>query len=354
MGTVGGRGYPSTDMFDEEALDTVERAMGQTGNPIHRARYADFIWEQRHHHVGARNAIDAYLNASSVYAANRWDHELADAIDRAAELAQLLHDSDRLNRVKAAALDYAEQLFDDHEEFAAGGILSLLQTVQGTKHGVTASNHERMTELGERGAKLYGREGERALERDFLALLPASYRALGRPADAAAARERVSESFEAEALDASSALVRVVRLNDALQSYMSTGPKSKVDEMKRHLSSSGVDAIGEMSEVSTTLPIKREWLERWTRRQLLPLPMGDALAVLASSERFVPKLAAHAHSHSRIRCGIIRLRRGRSCSRDRDSSRSTTCRSHSSTCACIRGIGTECRPRISNTDGRSA
>jgi hypothetical protein len=107
-------------------------------------------------------------------------------------------------------------------------------------------------------------------------------------------------------------------------------------------------------EVSTTLPIKREWLERWTRRQLLPLPMGDALAVLASSERFVPKLAAHAHSHSRIRCGIIRLRRGRACSRDRDSSRSTTCRSHSSTCACIRGIGTECRPRISNTDGRSA
>ena len=78
-----------------------------------RAACADFIWERRHNHLLARAAVDAYLDVAAIHSHLDLQRELADAIDRADELALQLNDTGRIEETKSATLAIAARLVLD-------------------------------------------------------------------------------------------------------------------------------------------------------------------------------------------------------------------------------------------------
>jgi len=103
---------------DEQAVNYFQQRIGDTPNPVRKARYADFVWitlkQQRdsdHYRYGIE-AAEAYLAQVPICVDQGTHIELADGLDRATEIAILLNNQDLAARVVDSIFDTL-QLFDD-------------------------------------------------------------------------------------------------------------------------------------------------------------------------------------------------------------------------------------------------
>lgn len=297
MVEMGGRAYPQVTMFPSESLLAFKEELDRSQNPIHRARYADFIWDQRNRYPGpkgvpleaAKIALDAYLQLARQYRDNQWDDQLADALDRAAELALSTRDAGRIAHCKEECFRLAEEMVALQRHPPVRWAIDVLETLQSFKRRLSAQDHEHIVSLAEAGASFYAAEGDYHIQRSFLALLPESHRALGGTDEAGKALARRAEAFVAEADQAPSALAKLHFLGEALDAYQQIGDSEKVDELKRRLAEAGLDATSEMKTVSVEFRIPTAVAEAWVN-QLLAFDLDEALGVLAATRRFIPKL----------------------------------------------------------------
>jgi hypothetical protein len=294
---MAGRVYPHVAMFPPESLLAFKEELDRSGNPIHRALYADFIWDQRERYPGpkgepfeaAKVAVEAYLEAARQYRDNEWDDQLADALDRAAEVALSIRDANRIGRCKQACFQLAEELIQVQQHPPARWAIDVLETLQRFERQLSSTDHERIISLAEAGARFYAAERNHHIQRSFLALLPESHRALGHVDEARDALARRAEAFVAEADQAPSAIVKLHILGKALEAYQQLGDPQKVDELKRRLSQAGLGATSEMTTVSVEVRIPTAVAEAWVNR-LLAFDLYDALGVLAGTKRFIPSV----------------------------------------------------------------
>lgn len=105
-----GSELPDPAVFTDEALAYYAERAAKTSNPIHRARYCDFLWERRRDHNFARGAIDGYLECLAIYLDNGWYDQIADAVSRAMELALTLDDRKRITKVRGHLLQAMDGL----------------------------------------------------------------------------------------------------------------------------------------------------------------------------------------------------------------------------------------------------
>lgn len=294
---MNGQAYPHASAFPPASLLAFKDELDRSINPIHRAFYADFIWDQREKYLGstkdtaqaAKIAIDAYLMAARQYRQNGWNNQLADAIDRAAELAMSIRDIGRVDLCKGDCFGLAEELIGERQHPAVRWAIDALETLQRFKRHLVPEDHERIIAAAEAGATYYSDAGNYHIQRSFLALLPESHHALGMAVEASNALARHAETFTREADEAHSAIARLHIYGQALEAYQNLGDSEKADELKRRVSQAGVEATGEMKTVSAEVRIPTEVAEAWVR-QLMTLGLQDALRVLSATDRFFPKV----------------------------------------------------------------
>lgn len=299
---MNGRAYPHVDVFPPESLLAFKDELDRSTNPIHRAMYADFIWDQREKYPGqrrdtveaARAAIDAYLEAARQYRQNKWDDQLGDALDRAAELAMSLRDTDRIGLCMQECFRLAEELIAEQQHPAVRWAIDVLETLQRFTRHLSSQDHEMIVSLAEAGAGFYAAEGDHHIQRSFMEVLAKSQRVLGRPDHVADTLTRRAETFVAEAEQATRSLAKMHFLGEALQAYQQLGDAGRTDQLKRQLSQAGLDAIAEMTTVSAEVRVPAEVAEAWVNK-LLALSLEEALKVLAATKRFVPKVEQVRH-----------------------------------------------------------
>lgn len=224
---MAGRAYPHVAVFPSESLLAFEEELNRSSNPIHRARYADFIWDQRAKYPGpkrqpfeaAKVAIDAYLEAARQYRDNEWDDQLADALDRAAELALSIRDADRIGHCKEACFELGEELIRAQQCLPVRWAIDVLETLQRFERQLSPRDHERIVSLAEAGAAFYVTGSNYHIRRSFLTLVSESHRALGHVDEARDAVTRRAEAFVAEAEQAPSAIVKLHIFGEALEAY---------------------------------------------------------------------------------------------------------------------------------------
>jgi hypothetical protein len=299
---MNGQAYPHVAVFPAESLLAFKDELDRSTNPIHRAMYSDFIWDQREKYLSprkdavevARAAVDAYLQAAQQYRRNKWDDQLADALDRAAELAMSLRDSGRISLCVQECFRLADELIAEQQHPAVRWAIDLLETLQRFKRHLSPEDHQRIVSLVGAGASFCGTVGGYHIQRSFLGLLPESERALGRNDEAEDAIRRRAETFVAEAEQELSAVVRLHIFGEAVEAYQQLGDSEKIDELKRSLSQAGLDAMSEMTTVSAEVRVPAEVADAWVNK-LLELSLEDALKVLATTKHFVPKIKQVRH-----------------------------------------------------------
>lgn len=296
---MGGKAYPHTLAFTPEMLVVIQEELHRTSNPIHQALYADFSWDQRGRYPGptidsyeaVKVGIDAYLKTAEIDFQNEWNDQLADALDRASELALSIRERPLITRCIAECFKLAEQLVNERQHPAVRWAIAVLETVQAFGHDLTNLDHERIITLAEAGAAYYEAIGNRFLQRPFLDRLAFALRALGRVQEAQFALERSAETRLIEAGQAGSAIVRLALLSDALEAYQKLGDSARIDEIKQLLSKAGAASLGEMVTVSVGVRIPNEIADAWVN-MLLSRDLHTALSILSTGRRFVPDMDA--------------------------------------------------------------
>lgn len=103
---------------EEQAVDYYRERIQNTPNPVRKARYGDLVWiilkqqSDPDHYQNGIEAAEAYLAQVPICVDQRTHIELADGLDRAAEIAILLNNQDLAARVVDSIFDTL-QLFDD-------------------------------------------------------------------------------------------------------------------------------------------------------------------------------------------------------------------------------------------------
>ena len=277
-------------LLEAATLDLFEESLRGSSNPVHRARYADYLWVRRGDYRHAVEAADAYLTAAPVYAAREWTEDEADALERAAELALTLSDTRRAELAKEACFRAAGRLLRQDVRPDAPAALEALTTLQIFRRpGLSGEDHERVVALAEEAIQLCEAAGDLRLQREYLQLLPQSLEKLGRQTDAQRARERRAESLEREAAESDSNLVALRLYQEAAQAYGQAGMADKVKAVKRRLTEVGTAAEADLHPITVEMAVPRAALEEWVI-QLSRLDLDEALDVLARTRRFVPRL----------------------------------------------------------------
>ena len=297
MSETAGRAYPHVDAFPQECLERLAELLDRTANPIHRALYADFVWDRRKRYPGSRKrpieaariAIDAYLEAARLHQRSGGDDDFVDALDRSAELALSIQDPDRIDRSKAACLEIARELIRTQEHPAVRWSIDILKTLVTFGRHLVLTDRSQLLALAEDGALFYAALGNHHIERSFLALLSEGHRGLRQIGQATAALARRAATFVVEAEQADSALIKLHMLSKAVEAYQAIGDTEKVDQLKQQLSEAGRDSLAEMHEFSVEVAIPSDVVERWVNR-LLSLELDEALAMLGATRRFIPQV----------------------------------------------------------------
>ena len=252
---IAGEGWrfpPALGEIPDAEVEAWRDALGLLEHPVAQARLGDLLWERKSTpdpHLAAWAACDALV---SIADDARWHTmERMRCLSRALELARDTHDATRQATVAAAMVAFAE-----HDLAGADGGPGV--SLGALRPLVTLSPEQRpkiLDDLLQRVGQKYGGD-------PYIADSVADARSalLGEEGDEQLRREQVQRwKEEAEKGDG---MLRVHRLEHALEIARRHGLKAEADRLRRELGSIGPDELG-LQTISTEIEIPAEEVERF-------------------------------------------------------------------------------------------
>lgn len=294
MTTADGSQLPDPAVFTDDALDYYTRRADETSNPIHRARYCDFLWEKRHDHKFARKAIDAYLQCLSIYLSNGWYHGVADAISRAMELALRLNDEREIEKTQESLMQTMDKLAVVGNHPALRYCLDLIDALLSTKERAKVPDLQKAIDVCKKGAVFYTSEEAGfmyPLARDFEERQVALWQRLGNDKERDNAQVRIGELFEKEAelKGRSSNMLGAIFVQQAAQHYANIGRRDKVEELKIKVKQRWEAAVdgGEFKRIETKVRFPTEQLDQYAQ-SIVNQGIDKALLTISLDLNLVP------------------------------------------------------------------
>ena len=291
-----GSQLPDPATFTDEALDYYAQRAEETSNPIHRARYCDFLWEKRREHHFARNAIDAYLDCLTVCLANRWYHEAADVVSRALELALGLSDGHRIKKVRERLLEAMDGLSATGDHPALRYCLDLIGTLLSMKRQITHKDLRKALAVCREGANFYASQDggfDFHLAIEFEERQASLWHRLGndKESDNALVRVGVLLEEEAELKGRGSNMSAALFLQEAIQHYANIGRAGKVQELKVKAKQRWKLATdrGEFKKMEATFRIPTRQIDEYARK-IMSQGIGKALLAVSLELNLVPDI----------------------------------------------------------------
>jgi hypothetical protein len=111
--------YPDPSQFPKEAFEYFKKKLSEVKNPIHKARYADILWDQKKDYKTALVAIDSYIECADIYFKNFSENieelhsplEMVDSLSTAIEIALSLSKWELVKKVYVKDLEILEKIF---------------------------------------------------------------------------------------------------------------------------------------------------------------------------------------------------------------------------------------------------
>jgi len=291
-----GSQLPDPAIFTDEALAYYAERAAKTSNPIHRARYCDFLWEKRRNYNFARSAVDAYLECLPIYLANGWYHEVADAISRSMELALSVNDGKRITKVREHLLQAMDRLSAIGDHPALRYCLDLIDTLLVMKKGTTDLDFQKALDVCRKGVSFYASQNGGFmyhLARDFEERQALLWQMLRNKEETDNARARVGELYEKEAelKGAGSNMLAAIFLQEAAQHYANIGRSDKVEKLKakvRHRWEAAADG-GEFKRIETTVKLPTKQIDEYIQ-DIISQGINKALLIVSLDLNLVPDI----------------------------------------------------------------
>lgn len=291
-----GSQLPDPAIFTDEAIDYYARRAEETSNPILHALYCDFIWEKRSNHRFARKAIDGYLQCVSIYLANGWYHEVADAVSRATELALRLNDNKEIEKARTSLLDTMDKLAGVGGHPALRYCLDIIDALLAMGENALATDLKMALDVCGKGIAFYTSEAAGFMyyiARNFEEKQVELWKRLGNETERSNAEIRIGELYEKEAelKGGSSNMVGAIFLQQAAQHYANIGKPDKVEQLKIEVKKRWKAAVkgGEFKRVETTAEFPAKQIDQYAQK-IMKQGIDKALRIISLDLGFVPDI----------------------------------------------------------------
>ncbi|MFC2049632.1 DUF4209 domain-containing protein [Chloroflexota bacterium] len=294
MTQADGSQLPDPVLFTDDALDYYARRADMTSNPIHRARYCDFLWEKRHDHNFALKAIDAYLKCLPIYLTNSWYLGVADSLSRSIELALMLNDERKIEKTRESLMLTMDELVVVGNHPALRYCLDLIDALLSTKERAKVPDLQKAVGVCKKGVVFYASEEggfTYPLARDFEERQAALWQRLDNEKERGNAQIRIGELFEKEAelKGGSSNMLGAIFLQQAAQHYANIGRRDKVEELKIKVKQRWNAAVdgGEFKRIETRVRFPIEQIAQYAQN-IVNQGMDKALLTISLDLNLVP------------------------------------------------------------------
>jgi hypothetical protein len=271
MVEMGGQRFPPPlETLDDEVVAAWAQMLDAVDKPPVQARCGDLVWVRKRGprpHEAARSAIQGYLDLAQD---DDWSPmERAEGLARALELARELNDDELVTRVAftmSAAADHEMSGGEDRP----GLTLRFLQPL------VRLPSELRPAQIGEQLKAADDRYGADPYIAESVA---ESLRQLAAPEERREIERRMVRRWMDEA-GRGDALLRMLRLQQALELALSSGLKEEADEIRRLMVEVSPDEL-DLKRVETEVPFPRDRVDAFVE-QVSKLELGESLRLFGS------------------------------------------------------------------------
>jgi len=280
---------PDPRAFPPEAVEYFRRRADSVRNPVLRARYADFLWDETGEHQFARQAATAHVECVQVYLSGEQAHHGMESLRRALELSAALSDKELLGRTREYVVQTVERMVAvrGQVELAWGleGIHALLQSRRWRDRKMLA----RLVEAARQGTQFCRETEGLHLERSFLEAEAALLSRLGDAEGAQHARAERAASFEREGDSQSdSGLIAAHCYQQAAQAYSDIGmAPSHLNRLKLKIDDAYGRAGAEMGTIQWEVTIDFGEFDK-SLEGLKQVACPGCVMALAADESLIP------------------------------------------------------------------
>lgn len=238
--------YPDLNQFPKEAFEYFKKKLNEVKNPIHKARYADILWDQKNGYKYALVAIDAYLDCADIYYKNysvdteriHDPLELVDALSRAIQIAMSISKWELVKKVYSEDLEILEKLYSINKP---RWYVEIIKSIIDDKEGINdIEKHCDLTPLEKylkHGKEYFLKESNLYITREFIDMGISFYKKIGKDSEIKKLQIDIGESFIKEAElrlqgPNPSYMVAAMFYQQALEHFRNIGETSRLDELK--------------------------------------------------------------------------------------------------------------------------
>jgi len=190
-----GSPFPDFYSLPPNTQQYLKARVAATNNPIHRARYADFLWDKFRDAEAGAQAVPAYIECARLQAARGDGNAAFRSIRRACHLARQLRNGELQAMARDTALSLIESMAGSSTAMYIPRVAESLMTLSDT---LGPEQRARLAELLEKARASYVANREFHLERGVLKSLRQLYKLSGDEEAERKAWLAEGESYEAE------------------------------------------------------------------------------------------------------------------------------------------------------------
>jgi hypothetical protein len=236
-----GTAFPDFYALPPNTQQYLKARMATTTNAIHRARYADFLWDKFRDADAGAAAVPAYIDSSLVLLGRADGNNAFRAIRRACHLAKHFRKSELLNQARDASVAMIERMA---ESPMALYIPRVSEALMGLAEALSPDQRRRVADSLERARQGFVQAHDYHIERATLKSLRQLYKLVGDEEGERKAWLGEGESYEAEGdyklqLTGSGSGPEVAShlYQLALSHFVSMGEQTKIDALAAKLKS---------------------------------------------------------------------------------------------------------------------
>lgn len=282
--------FPEIKDFKEDSIAYFKKRANETGNPVLKARYADFVWDLEKDPVSGKIAVASHLGSVEDFYKKTWFFRLQDVFDRCVYLAMLkVVGQDELREIKKRLLDYIERTIQDgHHRFCIELIDAFLAI---KKENVTQEECKKVLTNTNQCIKYFQAQRDLHLQRSFLERLEKIAGKCNQTDLARRAKEQQAQTHVADAKlheTKENFLAAASCYEDTLKVFQQLGDKRKIKFYKTKLMEANRKSTGQFKKISTDVRISSDKIKQFTDIILSAPDLVQALSRLSVFDNLLP------------------------------------------------------------------
>lgn len=273
-----------------KAFDYLKERSQETKNPIHKARFNDFLWDSEadQAYIYAERAVKAYLDCVPIYLENEQYIRMNDALLRSATLSNHLNNNELQRKTIKVSFNCLETFIGKNQY---GKTINPIKAILKLENQLKEEDLKKIAKYAENGADYLRENNDYMAQRMLLNILIKVEKLLENEEKTRRFQEKIVDSFLKEANakkedEQYNPGVAATFIQDALGAAQKFQLSDRIPTLKKKVRKANKNLAKKLPKVSVEGELPTESIDQYTK-ELLDKPIEEALDTIAKDNFLV-------------------------------------------------------------------